>query len=80
MSWLGERMLSVTLEILVDWLDVGRRLSAKGMTRNSADLLVASTARIHGLIVVSRNVRDFAGTGVVVYDPWNSETHRTELA
>jgi toxin FitB len=80
MSWLGERMLSVTLEILVDWLDVGRRLSARGMTRNSADLLIASTARIHGLILVSRNVRDFAGTGVVVYDPWNSETHRMELA
>jgi len=24
-------------------------------------------------------VRDFAGTGVVVYDPWNGETHRLEL-
>jgi hypothetical protein len=38
-----------------------------------------TTARVHGLIVVSRNVRDFAGTGVLVYDPWNDETHRMEL-
>jgi predicted nucleic acid-binding protein len=80
MSWLGERMLPVTLEILVGWLDVGRKLSSKGTTRNFADLLIAATARVHGLIIVSRNVRDFAGTGVVVYDPWNNETHRTELA
>jgi predicted nucleic acid-binding protein len=79
-SWLGERTLPATLEILVDWLDLGRKLSAKGMTRNPADLLIAATARVHGLIVVSRNVRDFAGTGVVVYDPWNSETHHMELA
>lgn len=79
MRWLGENALPVTLEILVDWLDVGRKLSAKGMTRNPADLLIAATARVHGLTIVSRNVRDFAGTGVVVYDPWNSETHRMEL-
>jgi predicted nucleic acid-binding protein len=80
MPWLGERILPVTLEILVDWLDVGRRLSSRGMTRNPADLLIAATARVHGLIIVSRNTRDFVGTGVVVYDPWNSETHRMELA
>ena len=78
MPWLGERILPVTLEILVDWLDVGRKLSSKGMTRNPADLLLAATARVHGLTIVSRNARDFVGTGVVVYDPWNSETHRME--
>ena len=78
--WLGERTLPVTLEILVDWLDVGRNLSTKGMTRNPADLLIAATARVHGLIVVTRNRRDFAGTGVVVYDPWKGETHRMEPA
>jgi predicted nucleic acid-binding protein len=79
MPWLGERILPVTLEILVDWLDVGRKLASAGLTRNPADLLIAATARVHNLIIVSRNVQDFAGTGVVVYDPWKSETHRMEL-
>ena len=79
MPWLGERSLPLTLEILIDWLDVGHRLSRQGMTRDSADLLIAATARVHNLILVSRNVRDFAGTGVVVYDPWNGDTHRLEL-
>jgi hypothetical protein len=27
------------------------------------------------LTIVTRNVRDFADTGIVVYDPWNDKTH-----
>lgn len=40
--------------------------------RNEADALIAATALIHGLTVVTRNVRDFEGTGVVLVDPWQS--------
>jgi predicted nucleic acid-binding protein len=76
--WLGERSLPVTLEILKKWLDVGGRLTRKRMTRNSADLLIAATADVHNLTIVSRNARDFAGTGVIVFDPWSGKTHRTE--
>jgi predicted nucleic acid-binding protein len=74
-----ERTLSLTTEILVDWLDLSRRLKAKGRTREPTDLLLAATARIHNLTIVSRNVRDFAGTGILVYDPWHDRTHRMEL-
>jgi toxin FitB len=38
--------------------------------RNEADALIAATALVHGLTVVTRNVGDFEGTGVVVVDPW----------
>jgi predicted nucleic acid-binding protein len=62
----------------MDWLEIGHDLSRRGKTGNPADLLIAATARVHNLVIVSRNVRDFAGTGVVVYDPWNAETHRME--
>jgi predicted nucleic acid-binding protein len=41
--------------------------------------LIAATARVHDLIVVSRNTRDFAGTGVMLFDPWSGQTHRMEL-
>jgi predicted nucleic acid-binding protein len=37
--------------------------------RNEVDALIAATALVHGLTVVTRNVRDFEGTGVVVVDP-----------
>lgn len=76
--WLQERILALTIEILTDWLQLGRTLAVRGITREASDLLIASTARIHNLVVVSRNTRDFAGTGVVVYDPWSGETHRMD--
>jgi len=38
--------------------------------RNEVDALIAATALIHGLAVVTRNVKDFEGTGAIVVDPW----------
>ncbi len=40
--------------------------------RNEADALIAATALVHDMIVVTRKLRDFEGTGVVVVDPWQS--------
>jgi len=38
--------------------------------RSERDALIAATGLVHGLTVVSRNVRDFAATGVGLIDPW----------
>lgn len=38
--------------------------------RNEADALIAATALVRNLTVVTRNVKDFEGTGVIVVDPW----------
>ena len=38
--------------------------------RNEADALIAATALVHDMIVVTRNTRDFEGTGVVIVDLW----------
>jgi predicted nucleic acid-binding protein len=80
MGSFGDRTIPLTTEVLLDWVRLSRRLRETRNTRDPADLLIASTARVHSLTLVSRNVRDFAGTGVVVYDPWTSETHRMEQA
>ena len=69
------RVLPLTLEILTDWLTLARQVQKRGASRNAPDLLIASTARVHNLILVSRNVKDFARTGVVLYDPWSGKTH-----
>jgi len=34
------------------------------------DALIAATAMVHGLTVVTRNVADFESTGVAVLNPW----------
>jgi toxin FitB len=74
----ADRTLPLTIEILVHWLFLGRKLFAKGTPRSAPDLLIAATAWIHGLIVVSRNFQDFAGTGVVVFNPWTGTTHHMD--
>lgn len=38
--------------------------------RCERDALIAATALVHGMTVVTRNVADFAPTGVAVFNPW----------
>lgn len=39
--------------------------------RSERDCFIAATALEHSLTVVTRNVRDFAPTGVPIVDPWS---------
>jgi predicted nucleic acid-binding protein len=70
----GDRLLPLTLEILTDWLSLARRLELRGRPRSAPDLMIAATARVHDLILVSRNAKDFTGTDVILYDPWSGNT------
>ena len=36
------------------------------------DCLIAATALVHGMTVVTRNVADFAATGVQILNPWRT--------
>jgi predicted nucleic acid-binding protein len=38
--------------------------------RAERDALIAATALVHGMIVVTRNVADFESTGVEIFNPW----------
>ncbi|MEA3468330.1 MAG: type II toxin-antitoxin system VapC family toxin [Thermodesulfobacteriota bacterium] len=38
--------------------------------RSDRDALIAATALVHGMHVVTRNVTDFADTGVIIINPW----------
>ncbi|CAN1600071.1 PIN domain-containing protein [Pseudomonas mediterranea] len=39
---------------------------------NECDALIAATALIHGLTVVTRNVADFEASGVTLLNPWEA--------
>ena len=59
------RILPITNEIALEW----GRLPA-GRTIGVADALIAATAIVHGLTMVTRNARDFEETGVILINPW----------
>ncbi len=74
-SWLGElhtrfadRIVPVDARVAEEW----GRLNAAA-TRNTVDSLIAATARIHGLTVVTRNTDDFEGCGVPLLNPWHHQ-------
>ncbi|TNY30324.1 VapC toxin family PIN domain ribonuclease [Thermomonas haemolytica] len=39
--------------------------------RGKRDALIAATALVHGMTVVTRNVADFKPTGVAIVNPWD---------
>ena len=41
--------------------------------RAERDALIAATALVHGMTVVTRNAIDFESTGVAVFNPWKSQ-------
>lgn len=47
-------------------------LRAQGETRTQADMLIAATATLHGLTLVTRNDRDFSGCRIPVLNPFSS--------
>lgn len=42
--------------------------------KSERDALIAATALEHGLTVVTRNMADFAATGVSLINPWDEKT------
>jgi toxin FitB len=40
--------------------------------RSDRDALIAATAMVHNMTVVTRNVADFAATGVPLLNPWDA--------
>lgn len=61
----ARRIVAVDSEIAEFW----GRLDAK-RSMPIVDGLLAATAIVHGMTLVTRNVRDIADTGVTILNPW----------
>ena len=63
----GDRVLPVTADVAVEWgrMNVPDPLPA-------VDGYLAATARVHGLTLATRNVKDVERTGVSVLNPFDS--------
>jgi predicted nucleic acid-binding protein len=74
-AWLnGQVMPAFDGRILPVDADVAKRCARLHVPdpRGERDALIAATALIHGMIVVTRNTGDFEATGVVLLNPWRS--------
>jgi len=59
------RVLPVDIAVAHLWGELSSRRSLPVI-----DTLIAATAIVHGLTLVTRNVRDMASTGVEIANPW----------
>jgi hypothetical protein len=64
------RVLAVDQAVASRWGIAMRRARANGREPEVVDGLIAATALVHGLTVVTRNIGHFAAFGVPVHDPW----------
>lgn len=67
----GQRILAVDLAVTERWASLAEANRAAGRTSEMTDELIAATAHVHGLTVVTRNVRHFEHSGCRVLSPWS---------
>ena len=74
--WFADRVVDVDEEVLL----IRRRLIEQGEairhTFLQPDLFIAATAILHDLCVVTRNIDDFARTGLALLNPWTDADPR----
>jgi predicted nucleic acid-binding protein len=72
-DWFSSNLLPVTKDIADRWGRVTIRPKRGGVTLVTPDGLIAATALEHNLTLVTRNVKDFAGLGVSLLNPWEPQ-------
>jgi hypothetical protein len=73
-AWLEQvaetyNILSMDAQTFRSWA----RLMHRKPARLIEDAMIAATAAVHGLTVVTRNVRDFDGLGIAAFNPFEGK-------
>jgi len=63
-------ILPVSLDVARAWSELAATAIRIGRPLQTSDGLIAATALVHGLILATRNAKDFEGRGIKVSDPW----------
>ena len=64
------RIIPLTPEIAQRSGELRGLLRTQGKPRSQADMLIAATAQIHHLTLVTRNIRDFEDCGILLLNPF----------
>jgi toxin FitB len=68
---LGSRLLVVDSAVAYEWGTLQAQTEARGRRMNGMDCFLAATARVHGLIMVTRNTEHFSAVGCELFNPWS---------
>ena len=66
----GARIFGLDLEAAKAYGEIFAQRQRSGRPAATFDLLIAAIAQVHGLVVATRNVRDFEDCGVQFINPW----------
>jgi predicted nucleic acid-binding protein len=71
-SWIEKTLTDFAGRIVPVDADVALQCAALHVPnpRPDRDAYIAATALVHNLTIVTRNTRDFQGTGVKLFNPW----------
>jgi tRNA(fMet)-specific endonuclease VapC len=66
------RILGMDIKTMLLWGELVGNLEQQGRPLPALDSLIAAIALQNSLSLVTRNESDFAGTGVLIVNPWTS--------
>lgn len=69
------RILDISLTEVKKWGTILAECENKGTPVPAIDALIAATARVHDLAVVTRNIKDMQPSGVLTVNPWGSDNN-----
>jgi toxin FitB len=65
-----ERTIPMDIDVVLVWGALVGRLEKEGKKMGAVDALIAATALSRDLVLVTRNSKDFANSGVELFNPW----------
>jgi toxin FitB len=72
-----ENFLTIYCQVIPVSLEIARRagelrgyLKTQGKPRTQADILIAATAQIYQLTLITRNTKDFEGCDISIFNPF----------
>jgi len=65
-----DRILPVDLTVSENWGEMQGYAEKNGLSFPTIDGLLASIARTHNLVLVTRNESDFQGCNIPLFNPW----------
>ena len=67
----ADRILPVERDVALEWGRICGEAESVGKRRPAIDSLIAATALVHKMKLVTRNINDMAGMGVPIFNPFD---------